>query len=126
MSTVKRTERGAATAELVIATPLLLLLVLGIIQFALWQHATHVAQAAAQEGARAARLDGGSGDAGRSTAQSFLDQLGSQVIVSPSIEVTQTALTSRVVVTGSAEQVIPILTLPVRGVSEGSREVFTP
>ena len=34
-----RDERGSATAELVIATPLLLLLILGIVQFALWEHA---------------------------------------------------------------------------------------
>ncbi|MGH3185480.1 MAG: TadE/TadG family type IV pilus assembly protein, partial [Streptosporangiaceae bacterium] len=38
-----RDERGSATAELVIATPLLLLLILAIVQFALWEHATHVA-----------------------------------------------------------------------------------
>ena len=36
-------ERGAVSAELVIATPLMLLLVMGVIQFALWQHAEHIA-----------------------------------------------------------------------------------
>ncbi len=45
-----REESGSATAELVIATPLLLLLILAIVQFALWEHATHVAQAVAQQG----------------------------------------------------------------------------
>ena len=43
---IARDERGAVSAELVIATPLLLLLIMGVIQFALWQHAEHIAWSA--------------------------------------------------------------------------------
>ena len=53
-----RGERGSATTELVIAMPALLLLIMSIIQFGLWYHASHVAKAAAQEGVRAARIEG--------------------------------------------------------------------
>ena len=44
--------RGAVAAELVVATPLLLVLVASVVQFALWQLAGHVVTAA-QEGAGA-------------------------------------------------------------------------
>ena len=47
-------ERGDATTELVLVTPVLLLLIAFVVQFALWYHASHVAEAAAQEGACAA------------------------------------------------------------------------
>src|SRR4051794_21902947 len=54
-----RGDRGAVTVELVIATPLLLLMLLAIVQFALWSHATHIAQAAASQGLAAARVQNG-------------------------------------------------------------------
>ena len=50
--------------------------VLLVVQFALWQHAVHVAGAAAQEGARAARLEGGTAAAGQAEAEQFLARLG--------------------------------------------------
>ncbi|MGH9295775.1 MAG: TadE family protein, partial [Acidimicrobiales bacterium] len=59
-----RGERGAVSAELVIATPLLLLLIMGVIQFALWQHAEHIASAVAQQGVAVGRLQGETAAAG--------------------------------------------------------------
>src|SRR3954447_6617897 len=44
----RRVESGSVSVELVVATPLLLLL-LCIVQFAVWWHANHVAQAAAAQ-----------------------------------------------------------------------------
>ena len=119
-------ERGAVTAELVVATPLLLLLVLGVIQFALWAHAEHVVTAAAQEGARAARLQGGTAAAGQTEAQTFLAQLGGHVVREPSVIAQRDARVVRVEVEGTAEAVIPFLRLPVRAVSTGPVEAFTP
>ena len=42
-------QAGAVTAELVVATPLLLLLISLIVQYALFEHAEHVAQSAAED-----------------------------------------------------------------------------
>ena len=42
-------DHGAGSAELAVATPLLMLLVLLVVQFAVWAHATGVAQATAAE-----------------------------------------------------------------------------
>src|SRR5437588_13114100 len=50
-----RGEEGS-TAELVVVFPFVMFILLLVFQFALWYHASHVAQAAAQEGARVARL----------------------------------------------------------------------
>jgi Flp pilus assembly protein TadG len=48
-------DRGASAIELVILAPALIFVSMLVIQFALWLDATHAAQAAAQEGDRAAR-----------------------------------------------------------------------
>jgi Flp pilus assembly protein TadG len=120
-----RDERGSATAELVIATPLLLLLILGIVQFALWEHATHVAQAVAEQGLSAGRVQGGTDQAATAEAQSMLGQLGSGVLVHPNVSATRGAATTTVVVTGQAEGILPFFSLPVRSVATGPTERFT-
>jgi len=117
-------ERGSVSAELVMATPLLLLLVLLVVQFALWQHAVHVADAAAQEGARAARLEGGSAAAGQAEAERFLARLGHTVVTDPEVTVHRDAERARVEVRGYAAAVVPFLHLPVRVASEGRLERF--
>lgn len=65
-------ERGAATLELVVLFPVLLLLIFGVIQGALFFHGRNVALAAAEQGVRAARLDGQPNPAG--TAQEHARQ----------------------------------------------------
>lgn len=118
-------EAGSASAELVVATPLLLLLVLGVIQFALWQHASHVAQAAAQQGLAVGRVQGGSEQSATAQATALLDQTGSGVLVHPSISTSRDALTTTVVVSGQAEGIIPFLSLPVRSIAAGPTERWT-
>ena len=124
-SGARRDERGSATAELVIATPLLLLLILGIVQFALWEHATHVAQTVAQQGLAAGRVQGGDDQAATSEATSVLTQVGSGVLVTPNVTATRGNVTTTVVVTGQAEGILPFLNLPVRSVATGPTERFT-
>jgi len=114
------------TAELVVATPLLLLLLLLVVQFALWQHGLHVATAAAEEGERAARLEGGTAAAGAAQAREFLAQLGPSAVVGPRVTAHRDQATARVEVVGTAEQVVPWLRLPIHAVAEGPVEVFQP
>jgi Flp pilus assembly protein TadG len=120
-----RDERGSAAAELVIVTPLLLLLIMGIIQFALWEHATHIADAVAQQGVSVARLQGSTASEGQSEAQGVLDQLGRGVLVSPKITATRNAANTTVIVTGKAESIIGLFSLPVRAVASGPTEAYT-
>lgn len=51
-----RSDRGSSAIELAILAPMLLILTMIIIQFALWFQAREAALAAAQEGARDARV----------------------------------------------------------------------
>lgn len=123
--TLARDERGAVSAELVIATPLLLLLIMGVIQFALWQHATHVAGAVAQQGLAVGRLQGETAAAGQIEAQSVLDQLGSGVLIDSNITATRTGTTTTVVVTGHAESVDGLFSLPVKATATGPTEIYS-
>ena len=104
---------------------MLLLLILGVVQFALWQHASRVAQAAAQQGLAAARVQGGGPAAGQAQVNTVLDQLGTTVLVDPRVTSRVGAEGAVVTVTGHAEAVIPFLTLPVRATAVGPIERFT-
>jgi Flp pilus assembly protein TadG len=121
-----RDESGDAVTETVIAVPMLILFILATMQFVLWGHAGAVAQAAATEGARAARIDGGSAAAGRQTALDFLAQTGSTQILDPVVTVDADAERARAEVTGRVPKLIPFLELRVHAVSEGPVEVFRP
>lgn len=120
-----RDERGAVSAELVIATPLLLLLIMGVIQFALWEHAEHIASAVAQQGVSVGRLQGETAAAGQQEAQSVLDQLGPSVLAGSNITATRGVEVTTVTVTGHAESIIGLFSLPVRVVATGPTEQYT-
>ncbi len=121
-------DRGAGSAEIVVATPLLMLLILLVIQFGIWAHATHVAQATAEEALAAARVQGGTAATGQQRASQVLAQIGSAVLTSPHVIVTRTATTATVRVTATAERVVPLpgLALPVTVTVTGPVERFVP
>ena len=119
-------QRGAGTAELVVATPLLLLLILLIAQFALYMHASHIAQAAASEALSAARVSGGSAAAGSTEGQRVLAQLGSGPLQGTSVNVQRGATQASVTVTGTVINVIPFATFTVHAEAVGPVEKFTP
>ena len=121
-------DRGAGSAEIVVATPLLMLLILLVIQFGIWAHATHVAQATAEEALAAARVHGGTAAAGQSRASQVLGQIGGAILLSPHVTVTRTATTVTVTITAGAERVVPLpgLALPVTVTVTGPVERFVP
>lgn len=65
-------ERGSVALELAIVAPVLMLLVLGVLQFGLWYHAQNVVETAALEGARVAAAEDGTAGAGESRALEVL------------------------------------------------------
>jgi Flp pilus assembly protein TadG len=117
-------ERGAVTAELVIATPLLLLALLAIVQFALWSHATHVAQAAASQALSAARTQNGTATAGHDAGQRLLDDLASGPLRSTRTEVARSATSVSVSVQGEVVAVLPGVHLHVHAEAAGEVERF--
>src|SRR4051794_26291646 len=66
--------RGAASGELGVTSPVGLLLVMPLIQAALWFYARSIALGAAQEGARGGRVQPASTARAQSAAEGFLDQ----------------------------------------------------
>ena len=117
-------ERGAASTQLVLVTPVLILMVMLIIQFGLWYHGSHVAIAAAQEGARAARLEGGSAMAGEDRARMFLGALGREVVGEAQVVASRGPDVARVEVSGVSVAVVPGFRLPIYAVSEANVERF--
>lgn len=113
---------------MVIAVPLLMLIILLIVQFAVWEHAAGVAQATAEEALAAARVQGGSAAAGQQRAAQVLGQIGSAVLTGPVVSVGRTAATATVRVHAAAERVVPLpgLSFPVTVTVTGPVERFVP
>jgi Flp pilus assembly protein TadG len=118
-------DRGSVSAELVIATPLLLLL-LTIVQFALWSHATHIAQAAAAQGLAAARVQDATAAQGSVAARQVLDQLGRGPLTDTRIDAARSSDAVSIRVSGDTSAVIPFLRLPVHAEAAGPVERFMP
>ena len=108
-----RRDRGAASVELVLATPLLMVLLMAAVQFAIWQHASHMARAAANEGLQTTRAYGSSAAAGQSDTTSTLASLSGNVLHNTHVTTSRSSTTASVTVTGRATAVIPGLSLPV-------------
>lgn len=122
-------EEGSVSAELAVATPLLMLMLLAIVQFALWSHATHIAQAAASQGLALLRAETGTPTGGCAHAREVLDQLappGHGPLTVTDLTCTRTATVASVHIRGTATPVIPLLTLPVHADAAGPVDRFTP
>jgi Flp pilus assembly protein TadG len=118
-------EQGVTSAELVIVTPVLLLLILLIVQVGLYFHASHIALAAAEEGARAARTRLGTAAAGQARARRFVSSLGSGLLLSPVVTASRGPTTARVEVRARIATVVPGFQLAVDRVVESPVERFT-
>lgn len=120
----RHSERGSASTEAVLLTPVLLFLVMLVVQFGLWYHAQHVVQAAAREGVRAARMDASSASAGRTRAVDFLASAGPTIVRQPVVSATRDAEVAVVSVSGQAVNVVPGFSLPVRSIATSRVERF--
>jgi hypothetical protein len=106
-------------------TPLLVLLVVGTVQFGVWLHATHTAQAIAAQALQDTRVSQGSVAAGREQAEALMTAAGRRVILHPSVEVVRDAQRARVAIHGQAQQVLPFLSAPVTVSVSGPVERLT-
>jgi Flp pilus assembly protein TadG len=117
-------ERGESATEMVLAVPVLMLLVFLVIQFGLWYHANHVAEAAAQEGVRAARVVDGSAAAGQARAAEFMGEAAPSLVRGTVVVATRTDEQAAVEVTGELQSIVPGLRLPVRAEARSPVERF--
>lgn len=116
--------------EFVFLTPVLFFMIFATVQFALYFFADHVAQAAAQAGARKARATadenpGGWRGEARDIADSYIQQLGPALVLSPDVETIQPEAESvGVEITAKIPTVFPGLDLTVHARSAGPVERF--
>lgn len=87
-------------------------MVLLVVQFGLWLHAEHVVGAAATQALAAARVDGGTAQAGTDQAHVVLDQLGGGVDI-VHVSVARDGDSVEVRIEGRCPQVVPFLAVPV-------------
>ena len=118
------TDRGSATTEVVLLTPVLLFLVMIVIQFGLWYHAQHVAQAAAEQGVQAASAEGSNAVDGQRRAEEFLAHAGPTIVGSPVVVAEREADIAAVTVDGRSVAVIPGLSFTVHATATSPVERF--
>ena len=119
-------DTGAAATEFTIAVPCLLLLLLLVVQFAVYAHATHLAEAVASRALAAARAEGAPDAAGTTVGQSLLTQLDGGALGEPVVTVQRSGGQVQVSVTGVAESVVPGVHLSVSATARGPVERFVP
>ena len=124
MRSGRTSERGYVTTEVVLLTPVLMFLVMLVVQFGLWLHAQHVAQAAADEGLRQARTMSTPLPEAEARVLRFLDQAASSVIEDRAVAIERDAETARVTVSGKAPAVVPGFGLGIRAVAAAPVERF--
>ncbi|WP_408648606.1 TadE/TadG family type IV pilus assembly protein [Streptomonospora mangrovi] len=95
-----------------VATPLLLLLVLLVIQVAVWMHGDHTAATVARQTVETARA--AEAPDAQAQAEAFADEIGGTVLGDPTILVERGEVSVRVVVEAEVPSLIPGLTWPVR------------
>jgi Flp pilus assembly protein TadG len=117
-------ETGAVSVEVVIAVPAVLMMVLLIVQFAVYAHATHIAQAVAAQALAVTRAESGTATDGQREARSVLAQLDPTVLVQVTYNVRRDATTAQVTVSGTAESVVPGLHLRVSQTARGPVERY--
>lgn len=119
-------DRGSASVEAVIATPLLMLLVLAIIQAGLILHANHMAQAAANVAMEAARAELASGGDGQAAAEASLARNAGSVLENQDVSVARGAETVTVTITGEATRIVPLFDAPIEVTVTGAVEHIEP
>jgi Flp pilus assembly protein TadG len=124
---VRQLSRAQAIVETAVVFPLLLVAVLGVVQFGLWMHATNIVIASVQDGARVASSEGGTLEDGVAAAQGLLRTgLGAsaaRVTIRPSADATAVRFDAE----GDMPAVVPLAgALPLRATATMVKDRFRP
>ncbi|GGM12339.1 TadE/TadG family type IV pilus assembly protein [Promicromonospora citrea] len=99
-------ERGATSIQTVLTYPIVLMLIFAMVQGMLWFHAQNTAQSVANGAVQAARVEGGSVDAGYAEASSRLARAG-DAFASVTVSVVRGQETATARVVGLAPSIVP-------------------
>lgn len=112
--------------QVVLIAPLLMLTLMTIVQAGLIFYAQAVVEAAAQEGAAEARRFDGTEAGAQSRTETYLEALNSKILEGRSVQVTRSAETAEVTVTGSVISLVPFLELEIQESATGPVERYVP
>lgn len=125
-----RRDEGASSIELVLYTPILMLVIFLTVQFALTWYGNEVAGAVARETARVVRVGGGTPQSvaeARTHAQEYTDAVGGASFRDLQVQITQPdADTVRVTVSGRALEIVDGFAPRVSATVQGPIESFRP
>lgn len=119
-------EVGSFSLELAVLFPVFLLLILVIVQAALYLFARSLASSAAQQGADTARLQGNTPSQGAARAAGFVTGQGGGILDHLTVATTGSSPTRiHLTVSGRALTIVPGLALTVRQSATAPRELYT-
>ena len=119
-------DRGSAVVEAVFIIPVIVILSMMIIQFALVWHGRHVAQAAAQSGAIAAAGYRSSPGVGERTAEEYLAQVAPNLLAARSVTASADAAGVSVEVHAHVLTLVPFADFQVDESATSPAEAFLP
>ncbi len=120
------TDRGVAALQTAIVATVLLFMIFGIIQTALYMHARNVVTTAANIGVEGARGSGDSAGRGQAAAMALINASTPKLVTGTSVSVNRSATTVTVVVTSHCKSVIPGISYPqIRAQAKGPVERVT-
>lgn len=119
-------DAGSSTAEAVIIIPILTILILLMVQLALWGYAEEVVQAAAVAGNESARAYNGSVTASKDQVMQVASNSGSNTVEVKSVQIERQPSMVKVVVTGQCISILPFVNFPVSAVSVAPLQYFRP
>lgn len=118
-----RGQTGAATVELTIIFPVILLLIFGIVQTTVWYHARTLAMLAAQDGLRVAQaLDGTAADGHAQAVEALARNGASGFLTGPTVTATRTSTTATITITARSVALLPGTGLPITQHADGPVE----
>jgi Flp pilus assembly protein TadG len=130
MARVKDRTRGASSIELALYTPILFLVIFGIVQFALSWHANQIASATARETARVVRVAGDGQEAVVQATQhghAYAAQIGGSAFTDVDISIQLVGADQvRVTVEGRSMEIVRGLAPSVSQAVQGPLEQFRP
>ena len=118
-------DRGSATVEFAICAVAMVLLLLMVVQVAVWYHTRAVAQTAARHGLDQVRVLDGSPEAGEAVAYEFLDQAGGG-LNDPDVDATRTVEVATVSVRGDVVSILPGVSFTVSVTVRAATERIEP
>lgn len=120
-----RDESGSVSLQIAVVYPAALLVILIAVQAVMWQHGAALARAAAQDGARAARLEGATDQQGEARARAVLAS-AERVLDDVDVRAQRTPDQATVTVSARTVGVIPFFRPRVHAIAASPTERFRP